>query len=599
MILLLLSFTAGILTVLAPCTIALLPVIVGGTMSGEHNTRRTIVVTLSLGLSVILFTLLLKVSTAFIMVPESFWQIISGAIIIFLGLSMLIPALWENIPLVGALNRSSNKLIAEGYQKQSVFGDIIMGASLGPVFSSCSPTYFLILATVLPKSLAEGLLYLFVYTFGLSGMLFVVSIAGQRLLEKLGVASDPKGLFKRIIGVIFLVIGVLIAFGYERNLELSLINSGFFDVTGIEQKLLEAHPIAFSPTSSSTALVSTTSASTSEASYVKDAMMRIAAKSMQYQKAPEIVNPSAFINTDGQPITFGQFRGKKVVLVDFWTYSCINCQRTLPYLRAWYDKYKDQGLEIVSIHTPEFAFEKVESNVEQAVKADNLKYPVVMDNDYATWNAFANQYWPRKYLIDIDGFIVYDHIGEGNYAETEAAIQKALTERDDVLAATTTNLSGTVLPKDVIPMNATQVGSPETYFGSARNKYLANGSPGRAGMQNLTLPAAFDVNRLYLSGAWNFAPEYAESTAGAIIVYEYSAKNVYFVASSASGAKLLITVDGKAPGALAGKDVSPDGQAIIQANTLYELVHGAGYGTHMLRIEVQSGTLDAYTFTFG
>src|SRR3989338_266338 len=156
-------------------------------------------------------------------------------------------------------------------------------------------------------------------------------------------------------------------------------------------------------------------------------------KMKRYELAKEITTPDDFINTDSKPITIGEFVGKKVVLIDFWTYSCINCQRTTPYLNAWDEKYKDKGLVIIGIHTPEFEFEKDYNNVKAAVEKFGIQFPVVLDNDYSTWTAYRNQYWPRKYLIDIDGYIVYDHIGEGAYEETEKKIQEALSERMTIL----------------------------------------------------------------------------------------------------------------------------------------------------------------------
>ena len=152
-----------------------------------------------------------------------------------------------------------------------------------------------------------------------------------------------------------------------------------------------------------------------------------AQKAGQYPRAVEIVNPSGFINT--APMKLADIIGTKIIMIDFWTYSCINCQRTTPYLNAWYKKYKDAGLEIVSIHTPEFDFEKKYDNVLAAVKKFEIMYPVILDNDYGTWSAYGNRYWPHKYLIDIDGYIVYDHIGEGAYDETERVIQKLLQEK--------------------------------------------------------------------------------------------------------------------------------------------------------------------------
>ncbi len=562
MILFLISFLAGVLTVLAPCTISLLPVIVGGSIGGGHSSRRSLTVVISLGVSIILFTLILKVSTLFINIPQSFWQVFSGSIILLLGLIMLFPAIWEHVPFINKLNLGSNRLLASGYKKENMAGDIIMGAALGPVFSTCSPTYFLILATVLPKSFSAGIIYLLAYVVGLCGFLFIITFLSGKAVEKLGIISDDRGWLKKIIGIIFLLLGLAIIFGFDQKIELALSNK-IFDVTKIEQNFL-TNDISEAPQNKPAP--SAAAAPDKNISPDLSASERIKVKEKIYKRAPEITAPSGFINTSGAPITLGQFKGKKVVLVDFWTYSCINCLRTLPYLSAWYKKYSDQGLEIVSIHTPEFAFEKVQKNVQDAVNRLGIKYPVVMDNNYGTWNAFGNQYWPREYLVDIDGFIVHDAVGEGAYDETEAAIQKALTERADILGTGKIS-SGIVAPTDVINMDPNQVGSQETYFGTNRAE------PGAS----------------YLSGAWNLTPEYAEtSDTNAKIIYKYNAKNVYFVASSPLGSNIKVYLDQKLVKTVFIKD-----------NKLYTLIEGTDYGEHTLEIDVTSGTLDAYTFTFG
>jgi thiol-disulfide isomerase/thioredoxin len=221
-----------------------------------------------------------------------------------------------------------------------------------------------------------------------------------------------------------------------------------------------------------------------------------------------------------------------VVLLDIWTYSCINCQRTLPYLKDWYAKYHSQGLEIVGLHTPEFAFEHVLANVEQAVKDFGLTYPVVLDNDYSTWRALGNQFWPRKYLIDTEGNIIYDHIGEGGYAEMEAAIQAALKAR-----ATKLGLSTTLPTTGSVPTDAVSVGpvsSPETYFGAGRGHAI------------LELPDTPEPNQLYLGGQWSLQPEYAENTAAdATILFAYQAKNVYMAAGAPTGVTVEIYQDDK------------------------------------------------------
>ncbi len=326
-------------------------------------------------------------------------------------------------------------------------------------------------------------------------------------------------------------------------------------------------------------------------------------KAATYPRAKEIVNPSGFINAPDS-LRIADLIGKKVVMVDFWTYSCINCQRTLPYLNQWYKKYRAAGLEIVSLHTPEFDFEKDHANVASAVKKYGIEYPVVQDNDYATWSAYQNLYWPHKYLIDTDGFIVYDHIGEGGYEETEQKIQELLVELHVRQGAKEAPAPAITTPAAAIDIAFDKVGSPETYFGSARNEFLANGEPKKDGAQVLTLSGEVAPNVLALGGTWSFSPEFAENkTVNARIVYRYHAKHVYFVASGGAGVELEILRDGKPLGRAAGKDVREVGgisRATVRESRLYELINDPdGYNTHTLEITVKQPGLKAFTFTFG
>ncbi len=324
-------------------------------------------------------------------------------------------------------------------------------------------------------------------------------------------------------------------------------------------------------------------------------------KARQYEPAKEISTPDGFINTQGKPITIGEFVGKKVVLLDIWTYSCINCQRTLPYLNAWQEKYKDQGLEIIGLHTPEFDFEKKYDNVVAAVKKFGIQYPVVLDNDFFTWNAYGNRYWPRKYLIDIDGFVVYDHIGEGGYEETEKKIQELLQERMATLGEKGSISSATVKPAGA--QTEIYANSPETYFGAARNSNLGNGSAGQVGMQSFTAPLTIDQNKLYLAGDWNFTNEYAENAAAnGVILFRYNARDVYFVASAETATNIRVLQDGKPLGAASGGDVTTvNGESIatIHEDRLYKLIHNETPGEHILQIIIAAPKIKAFTFTFG
>lgn len=239
MLLFIISFVAGILTVLTPCTFALLPVIVGSSVSGGNNKKKAIVITASLGLSIIIFTLLLKVSTIFIGIPQDVWSIISGFIIIIFGIFTLTPEIWEDLSFVGKLSISSNKLLGFGYKKENFWGDVIIGVALGPVFSSSSPTYFVILASVLPQSFTLGLVDLIAYSIGLSGTLLLIAFLGQRVVERIGGLSDIHGWFRRTIGFIFVIIGIAIVFGFDKKVQTRFLDSGLFDVTKFEQSLLD------------------------------------------------------------------------------------------------------------------------------------------------------------------------------------------------------------------------------------------------------------------------------------------------------------------------------------------------------------------------
>lgn len=232
------AFLAGVLTVLAPCILPLLPVVIGSSATGRSRATPYIVVG-SLALSVIAFTFLLKASTLFIQVPAEVWTYLSGGILIFFGLTLVVPALWERVPGMARLSASSNTLVGKGHQKKSIWGDMLIGAALGPVFSTCSPTYFVILASVLPASLVLGTTYLLSYVLGLSLMLLLIALLGQRFADKLSSVADSRGYVKKAVGILFMVLGLMIVFGIEKKLETAILDSGYLDVTSIEQILLE------------------------------------------------------------------------------------------------------------------------------------------------------------------------------------------------------------------------------------------------------------------------------------------------------------------------------------------------------------------------
>lgn len=240
MTLLIISFVAGVLTILAPCVLPLLPVIVGGSLarSGQNGNpwRRPLIVTASLALSIVLFTLLLKATTALLGVPTMVWQIIAGVIVILFGVTMLAPKLWEELMIRTRLQARSSQLMAKSSTKKGVGGDVLLGLSLGPVFSSCSPTYALIVATVLPASFAEGAANLIAYAIGLSAMLLLVTLLGKKLIDKLGWTLNPRGWFYKVVGIIFLIVGIGLIFGWDKQIQAFVLEQGWYDpISNIEE----------------------------------------------------------------------------------------------------------------------------------------------------------------------------------------------------------------------------------------------------------------------------------------------------------------------------------------------------------------------------
>ncbi|MBI4170378.1 MAG: thioredoxin family protein [Candidatus Aenigmarchaeota archaeon] len=295
-------------------------------------------------------------------------------------------------------------------------------------------------------------------------------------------------------------------------------------------------------------------------------------------KAPELAGIKGWINSE--PLKIEELKGK-VVLIDFWTYSCINCIRTLPYLKAWHEKYKDQGLVIIGVHTPEFEFEKDYTNVKSAVEKYGIKYAVAQDNDYATWRAYKNSYWPRKYLIDKDGNIRYDHIGEGGYEETEKAIMELLQETNTAMQA---NKNLTYISSDT---ELSRIGTPELYLGYDFARAPLGNPEGFSPESivnyketNITAP-----NIIYLSGSWKNERDKIIAVNNSRLFLVYKAKDVNIVAGGAGVVEIFI-------------DSVPAGVAVIDSQRLYNIISAPDYSPHLLEIRANPG-FEIYTFTFG
>jgi thiol-disulfide isomerase/thioredoxin len=331
----------------------------------------------------------------------------------------------------------------------------------------------------------------------------------------------------------------------------------------------------------------------------------------QFKKAPEFEKVTGYINT--KPISLADLKGK-VVLVDFWTYSCINCIRTIPYLVDWNEKYADKGLVIVGVHAPEFGFEKNIDNVKEAVKKFGIKYPVIQDNDKGTWNAYENQYWPRKYLVDNEGYIRYDHIGEGGYTETEKVIQSLLQERNAQLglasgsspASITNNTvieTTTAIPDNIQSVDISKINSPELYFGYQFARAPLGNPEGFKPDQTVDyslakIDSSIKPNVIYLDGTWkNNADNMELQSETGRIALVYSAKSVNMVAGGKGEG--TISEDGSRLGKYRGADLSEEGKFAIDGQRLYNLSIHDDYGVHSIVIDIQGKGFQVYTFTFG
>lgn len=541
------SFIAGVLTILAPCVLPLLPVIVGSS-AGSQNKYKPLIVTASLASSIVIFTLLLKATTALINIPQSFWTSLSGGIVLLFGMFLLLPELWDKISLALNFSTASQQKLAEAGTGESVYSSILIGAALGPVFSSCSPTYFLILATVLPVNFATGVIYLMVYALGLTLSLGLIAYFGQAIISKLGWAANPRGWFKRAMGILLILVGLAVITGIEKKIESAILNAGY-GVTGIEERLLE----------------------TMEEKTTNQKSMDTSSLPILYE-AKELNGLTNWINSE--PINSMEELKGKVVLIDFWTYSCINCIRTIPHIQAWHEKYADEGLVIIGVHAPEFQFEQIPENVQKAVNNFGITYKVVQDNDFTLWKAYKNKYWPAEYLIDREGNVRYTHFGEGKYEETEKAITDLLGAEiiETEVAATSVDFK--------------KIGTKETYIGTARRS-------------NYSTDPQLDSNEWTLQGSWAEDNEKAVSKApNSSIKMKFTANKANLVIGGTGTATVLI--DGQlANETNSGKDVK-NGELQINGERLYELTDFKNeYSEHEIEVQFKEHSISVFAWTFG
>jgi cytochrome c biogenesis protein CcdA/thiol-disulfide isomerase/thioredoxin len=575
-ILLLFAFISGLVTIFAPCIWPLLPIILSATTSGGH--KKPLGITLGIVISFALITLTISYIVKIIPFDPNVLRYFAVLVIGLLGLTLIIPALSDK--LEAAVSRLSGKLGMVSDSNRTGFGSgFVTGLALGIVWAPCAGP---ILATIATLAATQAvtlsvILVTIAYVIGIGIPLFIFATAGSTLFTKSRLLSKYTGRIQQIFGVIMIATALLIATNYDKLLE---------------TKLLDLFP-------SYTNLLTSFEKNDAVQKQLKQ-LKNTESDTIPFgaSMAPDFTGITNWLNlpvgkagTD-KALTMKDLRGK-VVLIDFWTYTCINCLRTLPYITKWYDTYNKDGFVVIGVHTPEFEFEKNTANVEGAIKRYKIHYPVAQDNDYATWNAYNNQYWPAHYLIDAKGVIRDTHFGEGNYEETEQKIKELLQEAGN-------QVSGNVgkLQSDVPTGNLT----PETYFGSERSQYMISKTQLQNGTQHFSLERNLPPDRYSLGGLWTISGESADTGKDSVLLENFNAEHVYMVLKpgSAVNGKIQVNLDGKPIGKqLAGADVK-DGIVVVNEDRLYEFVNLHGKpGNHTLELHFMKPGIEVFTFTFG
>lgn len=566
LLLILFSFIAGFITILSPCILPILPIVLSGSLNGGH--RRPIGIVVGFVLSFTLFTLFLSAIVKATGISPDLLRSFSVLIILFFGATLLLPNF--QVLMEKVFTRLAGSVSGKVSQGSGFWGGVLLGLSLGLVWTPCVGPIIASVITLAATSSVNGsaILITFAYSIGTAIPMFAITYGGRTLLQKVPWLLRNTGNIQKAFGVLMILVAIGIFFNLDRKFQtivLDKLPQYGAGLTKIEDNQAVKDQLEKVREDKSGLDLSTNMAAT----------------------APDFIAGGVWFNSP--PLTIKALQGK-VVLIDFWTYTCINCIRTFPYLKSWYSKYEKDGFVIVGVHTPEFAFEKDSNNVRDAISDFEIKYPVMQDNDYATWSAYRNRYWPAHYLLDKNGKIRYTHFGEGEYDKTEEMIQKLLKEAGADI-------------KDKISNQTYEIESrtPETYLGYARMQGLASPeNPSRDTKSTYTIPKTLASNSFAFGGNWTINEEMATGEEGSVIEYKFSAKNVYLVMNPiGSTAKATIFLDGKQISSNdGGKDVI-DGTTAVDSNRLYELVKLQTPGEHTLRIKIVEGKVSAFAFTFG
>ncbi|PXX25067.1 MULTISPECIES: cytochrome c biogenesis protein DipZ [Burkholderia] len=619
MLLIVLAYLGGVLTILSPCILPVLPFVFA--RADQPFVRTGLPLLAGMALTFAVVATLAAVGGGWVAQANQAGRWIAIVLLAVFGLTLLMPRFAEHLtrPLVAAGNRLTGLAQRDG-RPAGPASSLLLGIATGLLWAPCAgPILGLVLTGAALRGASVGTTLLLVaYAAGAATSLAVALVIGGKVFAAMKRSLGAGEWIRRGIGAALLAGVGAIALGLDTGAlaQLSTVTTG-----GLETKLVDRLGGRSNDAPATTAATGNAAGNTS-GNASGGAMMAATADGAQggggaMMRAAD-VKPAALPvegtlpSLDGAvqwlnspPLTAAGLRGK-VVLVDFWTYSCINCLRTLPYTNAWARKYAPYGLVVIGVHAPEFAFERDIGNVKKAVHDLGIDYPVAIDNGYSIWRAFGNEYWPAHYFIDAQGRIRHHHFGEGEYAQSERAIQSLLAEAGHPEALNVPlGLAGAPAKGALAAADAADVRSPETYVGYARAEDFS--SPGgvvRDAAHRYDAPARPGLNDWGLAGIWQVGTERASLAApSGRIVYRFHARDLHLVlgpGANGQPVRFRVTLDGAAPGAAHGADVDAQGYGTVTGQRLYQLVRQPGaIADRTFAIEFLDPGVDAYAFTFG
>jgi cytochrome c biogenesis protein CcdA/thiol-disulfide isomerase/thioredoxin len=582
-LLILFGFVAGAATALSPCVLPVLPIALSAGATGGR--RRPLGIVAGLAVSFTFATVALVYVISAFGLPNDFLRKLAIVVLLGFGVVLMIPPLAAR--LEAWISQFASRAGVARSRGDGFWSGTVVGASLGLVYAPCAgPILAGVITVSASQSFSAGRLAVALsYGVGSAVVLYFLMLGGRRLLAPL--ARRGAGL-QVAMGAVMVVVALAMLQSYDIRFQNKIASDLPSFLVNPSEELEETasarSALADIRGSSSHGIGASVATATAPTAAGPGSGLPVLGV------APEFVGNEQWFNTPGErPLTLRGLRGR-VVLVDFWTYSCINCIRTFPYLKAWDAKYRKDGLTIVGVHTPEFPFEREAGNVETAISENAIRYPVAQDNEQATWNAYGNQYWPAEYFIDAQGRVRYAHFGEGEYEEKERVIRELLAEAGRKVPDKETRV-------DAVEAAAT-VSTPETYLGAARAAGFTNAtlSPG---LHVFSAPASVPENEFAYRGSWRIALDSATAAADASLDLHFEARRVYLVLGSPGQSRQVrVLLDGHPIAAAdAGSDVR-DGVVTVSGHRLYNLVDLPRVGEHILTLEPQAG-VEGYAFTFG